>query len=332
MENFTFIDYHQTRDFSRKMSATFEFVRQNFRSLGKSILFIAGPPVLVASMFMGSFLGDFFSASFNAGRGGNPNVFQEMFTSGTIWIQLAVMVVFLIVSSVATISTINNYIILYEEKRSNKIEVNDVWSRVRDSFWMYMGTAGFLTFLYIGIYMVMILIMALIGSIGSYFQILVFVIAMAFIVGLFYMMIGTSLVFMIRSYENIGVIRAIGRSLKLIKDKWWSTFGLLMILYFIAITVSYVFMIPWYAMAIVSSLHNTGVEGFQEPSTVYKTLTLVFFTLYYLAQMVLYSLPAVGLAFQYFNLVERKEARGLISRLESIGQAPASPSGPEEHY
>jgi hypothetical protein len=42
MENFNAIEYHHTRDFSRKMNATFEFIRQNFKSLGKSILLLPG--------------------------------------------------------------------------------------------------------------------------------------------------------------------------------------------------------------------------------------------------------------------------------------------------
>ena len=59
MENFNFIEFHRTRDFSRKLNATFEFVKQNFKPLGKSILFIAGPPVLLASLVSGSFVSEF---------------------------------------------------------------------------------------------------------------------------------------------------------------------------------------------------------------------------------------------------------------------------------
>ena len=66
MENFNVIEFHHTRDFSKKMNATFEFIRQNFKTLGKSILFIAGPPVLVASMMIGSFIGEFFNLTQSA--------------------------------------------------------------------------------------------------------------------------------------------------------------------------------------------------------------------------------------------------------------------------
>ena len=58
MQTIQIIEYRRTRDFSRKMNATFEFIRQNFKGLGKSILFISGPPILMASVLMASFFGD----------------------------------------------------------------------------------------------------------------------------------------------------------------------------------------------------------------------------------------------------------------------------------
>jgi hypothetical protein len=63
-----------------------------------------------------------------------------------------------------------------------------------------------------------------------------------------------------------------------------------------------------------------------------KIWTMVLFTLYYMAQMLLYALPNIGIAFQYFNLVELKEARGLMNQIKNLGQDNATESRPEEHY
>jgi hypothetical protein len=330
MENFTFIDYHQTRDFSRKMNVTFEFVRQNFKSLGKSILFIAGPPVLLASLLIGSFFKDFFNASFVAGRSGDPLLLQKIFLTPSFWLQVLLMVIFLMVSTIATIATINNYILLYEEKRTNQIEVGDVWDRVRVTFWMYLGTALLFTIVSVAVYIVMAIPVAFL-AIAS--PVLIFFGIVALFCLLTYLFFSSSLVFIIRAYERKGFFESLARSFRLVQGKWWSTFGLIVVLYIIVVVVSYVFMIPWYVITLVSSLHNTGVEGFEDPGSGLQTVSLIFLTLYYLAQMVLYALPNVGIAFQYFNLVERKEAKGLMSQIESIGQAPTSaPSAPDEHY
>ena len=63
MKTFTPLEFHKARDFSKKINDTFEFLKQNFKPLTKSVLFIAGPPVLMGSLLMGSFIGDFFNFS-----------------------------------------------------------------------------------------------------------------------------------------------------------------------------------------------------------------------------------------------------------------------------
>ena len=126
MEEFELIEFHRTRDFSRKMNATFEFIKQNFKPLFKSILFIAGPPALIGSMMMGSFMGDFMSLTQNmANNAGNPEAFGNYFISVSFWLQLILTFVFLLISGVVTMATINNYILMYGEKKSNQIEVSE---------------------------------------------------------------------------------------------------------------------------------------------------------------------------------------------------------------
>lgn len=327
MENFKAIDFHQTRDFSRKMNATFEFIRQNAKPLGKAILVIAGPPVLIASMIIGSFMGEFLSMSQSAAT--DPEAFTSYFMSVTFWLQIILMVTFFIISSVMAIAAINSYIILYGEKQSNEIEVSEVWERVRASFWMYFGTMFFFSLLGIAVYVVMLIPIVLLAAISP---VLIFFGVMFLFCAIFYLAVSVSLTFIIRAYERIGFFDALGRSFRLVQGKWWSTFGLIMVLYFIMTTISYVFLIPWYTVTVVNTLHDTSVDTFKEPSTMWEMMTILFFTLYYLAQMVLASLPNVGIAFQYFNLVELKEAKGLINKIDTIGQPPAPLPTTEDQY
>src|SRR5690606_13590549 len=165
MENFKAIDFPQSRDFSRKMNATFEFIRQNFKPLCKSILFIAGPPVLIASLLLGTFMDDIMGL--NAGVG-NPEIVANYFLSASFWLQMSMMFIFLLIGTVMTLATINNYIILYIEKQSNQIEVNDVWDRVRSSFWMYFGTCFMFVLLVFGGYIILIIPLALLAAITPF--------------------------------------------------------------------------------------------------------------------------------------------------------------------
>lgn len=327
MENFNVIEYHHTRDFSRKMNATFEFIRQNFKSLGKSILLIAGPPLIVASLIIATFMGDILGMTkAAAGGAGDSEVFETYVMSVNFWLQIALMFMLFLISSIMSIATINNYILLYEEKQTNKIEVSDVWARVRETFWMYFGTTLIFFLLAVPVTVLLTIPVGIMAAISPF---LIFLGVMAMFCAGFYLFISVSLTYIVRAYEKKGFFDAVARSFKLVRDKWWSTFGLIFVLYIVMMTISYVFMIPWYVVTITSALHSTSVEMIDQPTTTW--LTVILFTLYYLAQMVLGALPNIGIAFQYFNLVEMKEAKGLMGRIDTLGQNQPSP-GRDEQY
>jgi hypothetical protein len=330
MEEFKLIEFQRTRDFSRKMNATFEFIKQNFKPLFKSILFIAGPPALIGSMMMGSFMGDFMSLTQNmANNAGNPEAFSNYFISVSFWLQLVLTFVFLLISGVVTMATINNYILMYGEKKSNQIEVSEVWEMVRSTFWTYLGSTLLFFILFVAAYLLTIIPAALL-MVGSPF--IGFLLIFGFIIFLFYLAISFALTFFIQAYEKKNFFSAIIRSNKLVRGKWWSTFGLIIILSLIVSTVSYIFIIPWYIVTIADTLHNTTTGVVKETSTTWEVLTIVFFTLYYLAQFTLATLPNVGIAFQYFNLVELKESKGLMDQIETLGKNSTEPTRPEEHF
>lgn len=328
MEEFKLIEFHRARDFSRKMNVTFEFIKQNFKPLFKSLLFIAGPPALIGSMMMGSIAGDFISLTQNLAS--NPEAFGNLFTTATFWVQLLFAFVFLLISGVITIATINNYILLYGEKKSTQIEVSEVWERVRITFWSYLGSTILFFVLFTTAYIVSIIPAAFLMKGSPFLSVLTI---FGLILVLFYAAISLALTFFIQSYEKKNFFSAIIRSNRLVRGKWWSTFGLLVILSLIVSTVSYVFIAPWYFITIVDTLHNTSTGVVKETSTSWDVLTILFFTLYYLAQFMLASLPNIGIAFQYFNLVELKESKGLMDQIKTLGNNPEeTTSRPEEQF
>ncbi len=328
MEEFRMIEFQQTRDFSRKLNATFEFVRQNFKQLGKSILFIAGPPVLVGSVMAGSFIGEFFNLGISAQS--NPEVFSNYFLSVSFWTQLLLMFVFLTVSFVVAIATINCYLIIYDQKKSNHIEVSEVWDRVRLAFWPYLGSTILFFILFITVYIILLIPIFVFANISG---VLVFFGAVLVVFGLIFLVFSSSLTYFIQLYEKKNFFDAINRSIRLVNNgKWWSTFGLIMVLYLIMMTVSYIFIIPYYVVLFTNTLHSVSTGTVVEPSSGWKIWTVVFFTLYYMAQMLMYALPNIGIAFQYFNLVELKEAKGLMNQIENLGQPTPTSNRPEEHF
>jgi hypothetical protein len=231
MENFNSIEYHHTRDFSRKMNVTFEFIRQNFKSLGKSMLLIAGPPLIVASLIVATFMNELLDMTKAvSASAGDSEAFQTYFMSVNFYVQLVLMFVLLMLSSIMSIATVNNYIILYEEKNTNNIEVSEVWQRVRETFWMYFGTTLIFFLLAIPVTIGLIIPASLLAAISP--LLIVFGIMGAF-VAFFYLAISVSLTYFVRAYEKTGFFDSLARSFKLVRNKWWSTFGLIVILYLV---------------------------------------------------------------------------------------------------
>jgi len=321
MEKFSLIEFHQTRDFGKKINATFEFLKQNFKPLGKSILFIAGPAVLIGSIFIGSFVSDFLGMSF-AAQSGDTTETLKYFGSVTFWAQMGLMYVFLIISYVITLATINSYVWLYYEKQTNQLNVPEVWEKVRETVWRYLGSIlmiflGFILFTIFATVMFIIL-----QKISTFLLgLAIFAVFLAAI----YVLVGMSMMFYIQVQEDKGFLEAAGRSLQLVRGKWWSTFGLAIVLSMIGGAISYVFIIPYYIYMGLTMMNSVTPGQALAISPVFKMVSFAFLIVYYMAQMLLHTLPSVGLVFQYFNLVEMKEAKGLMRDLENFGKAGQEP-------
>jgi hypothetical protein len=327
MENFKYIEFHKTRDFSDKVNATTEFITQNAKSLGKSLLLIAGPPLVAVALLRWSFFADFDLKTIT---GGGTDALRSLLLNPSFWVQIVVLGLFFIVSSVATTATINNYLILYERKRSNQINPSEVWAMVLETFWMYLSSNILFWILLVVAYVVMVMLLVLFALVSPALMVIA---ALIILPAFLYAAVGCIFIFLIRGYEGIGFFEALIRSFTIIQGKWWSTFGLTMVLFIIAFILSLAVAIPGYIISHITSLHDFEFTKLTEPDSSSGIPGMISFTVSYLGQAIIYSFPAIGLAFQYFNLVERKEGTGLMSQLQMIGTSSAMPaSDPEEDF
>jgi hypothetical protein len=150
----------------------------------------------------------------------------------------------------------------------------------------------------------------------------------------FYLIFSSALTLFVQAYEEVGFFEALARSFRLVQGKWWSTFGLIMVLGFIVVIASYFFMIPYYAVTLPAMMHSVSSKTAETSSslTLISSIALGFYSI---AQTLLSVLPHIGIAFQYFNLVELKESRGLLTEIETFGQATPTKeeeAAPEEDF
>ena len=291
-------DFRQERDFGAKISATFEFIGAHFRPLAKVLLYIALPAALVRAVLTGLLQSQLVTRvqTVAGGAPGQPGgIWQRQGTAYLTMVSSPAYYVNSLLSQVFTtliILSVYGYLLhcLQRPDPHREITVADVWAVVRREF------------------------------IGTFFSVwgLSVVIILGFVVlvlpGL-YLSVALSLFFIVRLVEGTGFGDTINRCLHLTRGKWWSTFGLL----FIMVMLLYMLLI---AAGSVAGLLSGGFLALLKSarSPLFVTVMGAVTTLF---TLLIYPPLLIALAFQYFNLVERKEGRGLHALVDQLGQAPA---------
>src|SRR5437868_3205279 len=98
MRDARIIDFERRRDFSEKLNVTFSFAMQNFKGLFRSLLYIGGPPTLIASMLFSSFFTNFFSLTIRSSS--DPDAVLNYFRSPNFWLQMGLGFVFFVTAVV----------------------------------------------------------------------------------------------------------------------------------------------------------------------------------------------------------------------------------------
>jgi hypothetical protein len=272
------IDFQRYRDFGQIINATFEFLRENFKQLAKAVIFLVGPFILLTGIFGGLYQKDLFS-------------FTSTTTSlSEFGISFGLYILFAVISVMILISTVYSYLIIYLRKEDElPIEVDDVWIVVKSNI--------FKTILFsIGYTLVTILATILLIIPGIYVSIALMII---YVVGL---------------YEGKGFFDSMSRSFYLVKNKWWFTFGLLIVLSLIQGFLGFLFQVPQYIAMFVIAFNSADGNGTDSLTEIILIVTTIISTL----NFVFYAIILIGIAFHYFSLVEQKEAKGLLDKIDSI--------------
>ncbi|MBK9099954.1 MAG: hypothetical protein IPM14_18030 [bacterium] len=179
-------------------------------------------------------------------------------------------------------------LLFYKESETGVFEIDDVWKRVKKIFFpVFLTGIGYSFFVGLGF---------------------VFLIVPGI-----YLSITLSIIFIVRLEEEIGFFDAVSRCIKLIKDNWWFTFGFILVIGIIQGFLTYALYIPTYIMMFVTAF--SGVDS--ESSGLNRILYIITSIISSLG-VILYSISTVAIAFHYYNLVERKEAPGLLEQIDQI--------------
>lgn len=311
MQSINRLEFFRKRKFVDKFSATFQFLKQNALPFLKAQLLISAPVLLVISILMNEVSGGLVALITDA-RNINANDIIDLI--GAYGLTLLSM----LVTTALIPSVTYGYMIQSQTHEPKDITISHIMEGFSGRFFNILGYCFLLTIgtMVLG-FLIGFLSSVLANTVGLVILIFFFVAGLALLIITMVLFLGTPTI----AFEKGNPIDAFGRVFSLARGKWLSTFGLVICVGIIGAIISTVFGMPravTFGIDAFTSIESAGAAGAMDEAMVNTPLSILFSVLESFGTICLYSLVYIALAFQYFNLVERKESKGLIASIDEI--------------
>ncbi len=290
MDPSKFIEFKNERDLGGILTDTFMFIRENWKEYFLTILKIVGPVLVVALALMVLFMfsmSDFFSDIDAFG----PNPF-EIISEMLSWI-FGILFLYIMLYTLLSMSSL--YFIKSYIKNSGRPDFNEVKADILQNIWKFIGLS------------ILITIVTVFGAIFCY------------IPGIY---LGTvlSLATSIMVFENKSIGDSFSHCFVLIKDQWWNTFGVLLVVWTLLMILGQAFSIP----AIIYQFVKMGTAfGAKDPTQIFDIfkdpIYLILNIGSYVFQFILYAIPLISTVLIYFDLNEQKNFSGALEQIDKLG-------------
>lgn len=276
------MEIQRQRNFSEIINDTFTFIKENFKELFKYYLMILGP-FLVAEAIISQFVSTDLLSALGTAEPGDFSVAKD--AAG----MLGITYILLIIQIILFNSFVFGFIRQYVENGQDGISFESL---------LHFVFKMFLPLLVI------------------YFVYLVVVIAgsLFFILPGLALMIYMLLAPYVKVYEEKPIFESISRSFKLVYDNWWTAFGLnlaagiIMYIIYIILSLPVLLFLPD-----VNPLFGDAVNTSSQ-----FDLWMLVSGLYGVITNFVMIIPLVATSLLYFSIVEKKEARGLESKMDEL--------------
>ncbi len=282
---YTHINFKEQRDFGQVLNSTFFFIRQNFKKLGKALIYYVAPFILLQAISVVFYQNNVNNIGF-AFRMHGIAALQDNFL-----IYFSIQVVAMFLNSVMLILTVYSYIKLYIENGRDGFTLTDVRRSIQKYFWRIVG-AGFIG--------------GLVVVIGFF---------MCILPGI-YLGVSLSLMTLIIVIEDKSFGEAFSRSFKLSHYHWWWILLLLLVTYTIIYIVSLIFTIPQLIVTSAYRLHSVFGRG--DDYEILKYLSIAITIISSFVSSFLMIMIYISLSFEYFSIVEKKESPTLLHKIEQL--------------
>lgn len=277
----TEFNLRQKRRAGHIINDTFTYFRLHFKPLMKSILTIAGPFIILGSIFFGFFYYQIFTLT---AAQTTPSPFMAFY------ILLALVLLF--IGMVLQHGVVAGYMNISLTTQKKDICLKDIRKHVKQRFFTY----------FFGIVLI---------------YIIVFISMLFLFIPSIFFLVALSLFFFAVSVENKGIGSAISRSMSLINGHWWKSFGTYFLMNMIVSTIISLIYLP---MMLLSGLNNAIIigEGGAPDLTLIKFIASIGMPLILIISSLASTVLLVTLGINYFSIVEEKEEIGLKEQIESL--------------
>ncbi|MEM8484140.1 MAG: hypothetical protein AAF564_01265 [Bacteroidota bacterium] len=307
------IEFRKQRDFGDVINVTFQFLRQNFSLLSKSLLFIVGPVALLGGLSGVGYIDSLPTVL------DDSEAVPDALSMGLFGLYYMLLIVMGLLASVLAVTVVSSFMFLYQARGAGGFDFEDVWAKVKERLWDMAKTTMLAVVLYMSSFVFMLapmMIIALSTSSGA-----MMLAAVATFIGIiiciaifFYFVVVIALLYPVRMFESSSTGVTFSRSRFLLKDNYLNSFAVLIVSAILMMILGMVFSAPNYAFAFVGGLHSLtdGEAG------VVKYPLMLLSVLGSIGSSLMYAVPVTAMNLQYFSLVEKKEQTGLMGRIDAL--------------
>lgn len=300
------IKLYRKRTFGDKLSDTFDFVGENFRTLLKYITYLVLPVAIVQTFCMNNFMTGYMESITAITSGGGRNFADMLQWLSSMGLYMLVQFVAIILVYAVSYTMMQLY-----EQRSERLK-GVTFDELRPGVVQKCLRQLVLLVTSIAIFVVFVLLMALLIAASPYFILPVIIIAIV-VLPLFV------LVYPIYLFEDTDIVSAYAKSVRLGWKTWAGIVGVLIVLYIISSIISGLISTPWYIMVMAKNLLATqgNTSGFVS-SFGYTAIQYLLGVVSSFAGSCIMALMCIGIAYQYGHACDKVDGVGVDQDIENF--------------
>lgn len=293
-------EFQKKRDFGAVIGDSLQFFTRNFKSFLLGFLIYIGPFFLIGALGM-VYLGRQFMSLMDPVSAAD-GLFEVVGATFLVIPLIFLASIFMIAFTCAM-----------AQKHQNNAQpplANEIWPYVRKNLWP--ATKAILTvFFLIALPYALILIVGVSMNAEIALAVLIFLSLPVVL----YFMVPLTIYVILQVLENKPVVESLKRSFFLVRERWWNTFAVYLVLSILASIASYIFILPAY---IIFFIQTMGSLQSGQLSPEFGLWLGIIYACGFLGSLFAGMYQVTGIILQYFSLKEQKEGTGLLQRIQHL--------------